>query len=130
MKIESNKYNDKLHKQELYSKYCKKCKSVNIEPIPYHKFTDKEYPINFRDLVKDIITKEYNRINLEPVNEIVIDNVAWFTWDICDNAEFVYDILKGDIHSLYSHDVVEQFEIGRLCKEISDAVILADYCSV
>ena len=87
-------------------------------------------PVNYRDLVFNIIEKEYERLEISPVNEIVVDNMAHISWDITDNISDLCKILENDLYSLYDGRIVKEFHIWDVCEEISNAPLYATYCSV
>jgi len=87
-------------------------------------------PLNFRNLVENIMSREYERIELKPVNKVVIDNLAWFTWDISDNVEDMCKILKDDMYEIYDGKILEKFDFEGVCKKVSNVTLIATHCSV
>jgi hypothetical protein len=87
-------------------------------------------PINFRDLVSNIIEKEYDRLGLYPLNKVVIDNVVWFAWDISDDLMDMAITLEDDLYSLYDGRKIKDFDVSRVVGRIYDCKYWANYCSV
>lgn len=88
-------------------------------------------PINFRDLVYNIIQKEYDRIGVkEEVNEVIVDNIAHFSWDISDNFSDIFPILQNGLDSLGNKTLMFEFDVYEACNKISESKLFANYCSI